>query len=70
MEEFIGHKCRVLINIGKKLLCYEATINTISANHITFTDRYGRDFMFALPYVAELHRLDQERNNATTTKER
>lgn len=60
MKEYIGKVCKVHINvIGKKKgirqnLFYRATIKYVSNSHITFIDKWKKQYTYRLSDVIEV----------------
>ena len=57
MEGYLDKLCKITIGRNGKELFYEATINGVSNIHISFKDKYGKQYTFKQEDVIEINEV-------------
>lgn len=59
MKEWIGKRVYICVKKNKKLLHYTATINAVTNKHISFTDKFGKNYFYLLDEIYEIYEKDE-----------
>lgn len=54
MKSLVGQTCKVHVIINRTDLYFRAYIKDVSLTHLTFIDKYNRQYSFRLCDVAEI----------------
>ena len=54
MQEWLNKKVVIEINANSKRLVYIATITNVTDTHITFTDKFNKEYTFRIVDVVQI----------------
>jgi hypothetical protein len=58
MKHLVGKSCLLEIDYHGKLLYFKAIlVKSVTATHISFTDKYGKDYSFRTKDVVEVNQV-------------
>ena len=57
MEQFIGKRCKILIDFCGNILVYTARIESVTPSHVSFCDRYDKRYAFNNKHIIEIEQL-------------
>ena len=60
MKELIKKKVYIGIKKNEHLLHFTAIINSITNKHVSFTDKYGKNYCFLLDDIYEIYEKDED----------
>ena len=57
MKHHEGKKCKIHIQRDSKDLYYEANVLSVDESHITFVDKFGKEYTFRRDDIIEIRTL-------------
>jgi hypothetical protein len=57
LEQFVGKRCKIFIDFFGTTLVYTAHIQSVTQSHVTFCDKFNKNFAFNNLNVIEIEEI-------------